>query len=294
MRVRRALAAGLLALACGTAMVILAIPALAATAAPVYGTVSVDPQFGPGNTTITAVFQLNPPDSGCPGFDVIFKWDGRNVGQDKLNGCAASVSFKPPRDDRQPGPHRVTVWDTHNHRLSVNAAVFLIASDPSSPPPTLSSTPVTPGSTKASKSPKATPTDTSYTTDPPLPTYDGPSVAGTVAAIDTGTGAGADTGSGGEGGGGLSGAMGVALTFGGALVLGGVLILGYIVMRGRRGDGDPEYALADSPTQPLPRHPGGLFGLGDRIEGAADRPPAPGPPADPWTPGPPPGPPVPE
>jgi hypothetical protein len=286
MRVRRALAAGLLALACGTAMVVLAIPALAATAAPVYGTLTLDPRSGPGNTTITAIFQLNPQ-IGCPGFDVIFKWGGHNVGQDKLNGCAASVTFKPPRDDRRAGAHAVTAWDTHNRPIS-NVAAFVITTDPSNPPPT-PSTPVTPGSTKASKSPKATPTDTSYTTDPPLPTYDGPSVAGTVAAIDTGTGAGADTGSGGEGGGGLSGAMGVALTFGGALVLGGVLILGYIVMRGRRGDRDPEYALADSPTQPLPRHPGGLFGLGDRIEGAAE-----GPPADPWTPGPPPGPPVPE
>jgi hypothetical protein len=115
-------------------------------------------------------------------------------------------------------------------------------------------------------------------------------VNGSVAAIDANPGGGTNAGS--DGGGGLSAAMGVALTFGGALVLGGVLILGYIVMRGRRADRDPDYALTDSPTQPLPRHPGGLFGLGQSIE-RAETPPGHPAPEDPWTPEPPPAPPVP-
>src|SRR5437763_1405512 len=138
MRVRRALNAGLVALVGALPLVLLAAPAQAAT----FGTVTVDPQFGPGSTSITAEFQWTATvGPGCPHFNVNFKWDGRQVGANKLNNCVADVTFKPPRDDRKAGPHKVNATDDKGHILG--GTFFVVESvDPSgSPSPSPSPSP---------------------------------------------------------------------------------------------------------------------------------------------------------
>jgi hypothetical protein len=243
MRVRRALAAGLLALAGGTAVAILA---AAPASAAMVGYVTLDPRSGPANTVINAQFQATPVDQGCAQITVIFTWDGHAVAAGKLNHCVALASFKPPSGYRRPGPHQVLATDDRG-RVSFGSAIFVITIDPSATAsPRQTSGSASPG---RSRTAKATQTATDYLSDPPLSLYSGPSVDGTVAAVDAGTGGPPDNGS--HGGG--SSAMSVALTFGGALVLGGLLILGFIVFRGRREE--PEYALTESPTQPIHRFP---------------------------------------
>jgi hypothetical protein len=248
MRVRRALAAGLLALVGGATLLALATPALAE--GPVFGNLTVDPTSGPPDTQITATFELNPAaGGGCGGFKVIFRWDTHQVGgAQNLDHCAASVSFKPPKDFRKPGRHFVTVTDESkpSRFLAVPASFLIIAVDPS---PSRSSASPSPSAGK-SKGPKASASPD--TTDPaivdaPVPTDAGPTVD--VSVTPLGGAAGSDSGDGG------SSALGIALAFGGALMLGGVVILGYIVVKGRRGE--PEYALAES-TQQVPTFPGGF------------------------------------
>ena len=242
MRVRRALTAGLVALVGSLATAMLATPAHAGPRPS--GHVSVDPQAGPPSTVITVQYQQNNLTTQiCKRIAVTFNWDGHAVKKATLINCIATSSFKPPSDDRKPGIHRVTAVPDGGDTVET---FFLIDQpDPSgSPSPSVSPSP------SRSKGTKPSPTDSAIDppTDPALPTYAGPSVDGTVAAA-----AGTDNRGGGSSGGGTS-PIGIALAFGGALVLGGVVILGYIVMRGRREE--PEYALAESPTQPIPNFPG--------------------------------------
>src|SRR2546423_5396630 len=230
MRVRRALTAGLVALVGSLATAMLATPAHAAT----FGTVNLDPQFGPGNATINAEFQWSGAfGAACPRFNVIFKWDGRQVGANKLDNCVADATFRPPKDDRKPGPHKVNAPDDKGRILGGNVFVIENPAPSGSPSPSVSPSP------SRSKGTKPTPTDSAIdpATDPALPTYAGPSLDGTVAAA-----AGTDNRGGGASGGGTS-PIRIALGFGGALVLGGVVILGYIVQRGRRAaSGSPPAA----------------------------------------------------
>src|SRR5439155_5395245 len=108
MRVRRALAAGLLALAGATAVAILA---AAPASAAMVGYLTLDPKFGPANTLINAMFQAVPVDQGCQQINVVFTWDGHEMASGKLNHCVALASFKPPSGYRKPGPHQVLVTD---------------------------------------------------------------------------------------------------------------------------------------------------------------------------------------
>jgi hypothetical protein len=241
MRGRPALAAAVLALASGIGLVLASNPA---HAAPFGGTLTVKPQLGPPDTQITARFQWNATNA-CPKFNVIFKWDGHQVGSPKpLDHCVAALSFRPPRENRGPGPHSITAG-TDNAVLG-QATFFVVGTRPSdSPPPsqTPSATPTKSKGTKASPSPSGS--DVVYVP----PTYDTPTQSGSVDAAGAGAGGGSDSSSS-SGGGGMS-PIAVALAFGGALVLGGVLILGYIVFRGRRDEPEPAFALAESPTQPI-------------------------------------------
>src|SRR2546421_7915434 len=197
MRVRRALTAGLVALvgSSATAMLVtmLATPALAGPRPS--GHVSVDPPAGPPSTLIAATYQQNSlTPQICRRTAVTFNWDGHAVTKPITMGgdCIATASFKPPRDDRKPGIHKVTAVPDGGNTAE---AFFLIdRPDPSdSPSPGVSPSP------SKSKSAKPTPTDSAIdpATDPPLPTYAGPAVDGTVAAAagtDHGGGTSSDGG----------------------------------------------------------------------------------------------------
>lgn len=233
-------------LGCGLTVAALAAPAFAAPGR--FGDVVVAPKSGPGNTLIAVEYRQNGMGGVCTPVQVVFKWDGRNVATAGLTkNCVAKSAFRPPKDDRTPGPHQVSAWDNKGNTLG-GAAIFVVTvGDPSPSPSASVSASASPSRSKTPK-PTASPTDDPVEVDPPLPTDDGPSVDGTVAAAAPGDG---QNGSG-SGGGGFS-SIGVALAFGGALVLGGVVILGFIVFRGRREDSDPEPSvLGESPTQPIP------------------------------------------
>ncbi len=249
MRVGRALAACFVGLTAGTGLVLATDPALAA---PVqFGSVTVDPQSGPANTTIGVEYQRGDTGVVCKHeLPITFKWDGHGVASAPLGAnCIARAAFKPPKDDRRQGPHQVTAWQGN---APLGGALFVINGTDPSPSVSASASP-SPSRSKGT----ATPSATASVSDPPVPTYDPPTVDGTVAAAGAPSAAAAGT-SGSGGGGGSS--IGVALAFGGVLVLGGVGILGFIVIRGRREDADPEAddglpVLRESPTQPLPNFP---------------------------------------
>jgi hypothetical protein len=267
---RRALTAGLVALVSGFATMVLAAPA---SAAPVHGSVSIDPTAGPPGTLIYVQFQqVTAFDPGCGGFTVIFKWENRQVASARLNHCVAVSSFKAPKDARR-GPHPVTAHDEKGVLLGP-AAYFFVAISPSTDPTPPTSPPTSPGRSKSPKPGRSSSSDPA--TDPPLTIDGGPTLDPTLTqSAGPGTGAAAAA----ESGGGSS-ALGVALAFGGVLVLGGVVILGMIVARGRREE--PEFALAESPTQQIPTYPGGPvrpsadpLSLFDPPPGAAPPPPVP-------------------
>jgi hypothetical protein len=212
------------------------------------GEVIVAPKSGPANTSIAVEYRLNGMGGVCAPMQVTFKWDGRAVGPPVpfTKNCVAKWAFKPPKDDRNPGLHLVTASGKGGQ---LGQTAFLVTTgDPSGSPSASASASASPSRSRSAK-PSASPSDDPVVVDPPLPTDNGPSVDGTVAAAGP-PGNGQD-GSG-SGSGGIS-SIGIALAFGGVLVLGGVVILGFIVFRGRRDDDDLEPAvLGESPTQPIP------------------------------------------
>ena len=249
MRVRRALAVGLLALTGGVTLVALATPALAQPS----GQVTLDSTSGPPDTQITAMFQLSSsPGQGCGTFKVIFRWDNHQVGARNLDHCAASVPFIPPKDLRKPGRHVVTVTDDKPLNIFGWTSFLIVLNNPS--PSRSSGSPT--ASPSAGKPRTAKPTASVEDTDPAI--VDPPTATDTTPAVDPSVTPAAAAGSGGGDG---SSALGIALAFGGALMLGGVGILGYVIWRGRRGE--PEYALTESTeltesTDQMPTFPGGF------------------------------------
>jgi hypothetical protein len=249
MRARRPLAAGLLVLFSGLAIAVTADRA----EARVSGVVTLNPEAGPASTVIEAQFQqATELEQGCGQFVVIFKWDGHAVGQDRLSDCVATATFKPPRGYRMPGTHRVTATDDKNTVLGLALFIVEVVDPSGSPSSTLTpstSTSAAPSTTSArTRSPKPTPGDsaTDLALDPPLSTYAGPTLDTTAEPAL----APPDPAEGGSGG---TSSVGMALAVGGVLVLAGVTILGFIVFRGRREE--PQFALAESPTEQIPTYP---------------------------------------
>ena len=200
-------------------------------AAASIGTLRVDPAFGRPTTKFTVTYEYAPATTACVKGSVTFKWDGTDlrtvaVGQVMVSRtvrCRAVLgNALPPADDRDPGPHTISV-DTHG-LPPADARPYTIL-----PGPTQSARPSpTPSRTSASptRRPTADPTDdtvaggidTSPASLAPLGTGQ-PSVAGVASG-------------GGSGGGGL---MSWVLIFGGLLVLGGITIFGLLIYWTRRG-----------------------------------------------------------
>ncbi|OLB81720.1 MAG: hypothetical protein AUI14_02445 [Actinobacteria bacterium 13_2_20CM_2_71_6] len=231
MRALRGLAAGLSAIAGGLAVAVGGAPAMAA---PVFGGLTLDPQSGKADTTITATFQVTDRQGGNCKVNVTFRWSGHTVGQDKSNGCTASIRFKAPRNDRDVGAHQVSAVDATSHQVGV--AIFTVTVADSTTDPT-----ATPTKTRSAR-PTSSATDLTAL-DPPLPTEAAPpsldAVGGTASPLGTKRDSALST---------------WALAFGGILVLGGVSILVLVVMRMRGGDPEPEHGapLGEFPTQVIP------------------------------------------
>jgi hypothetical protein len=240
MRAQRRLALSLLLLAAGLSVLATGAPAQAAPT----GGLTLDPTEGRAGTTITASFQVTSiqPGADCVHTTVTFWWDRAVVGR-KDGGCVVSVSFRPPKDRRDAGPHQVIARDSKTGQ--VGTAIFTITG------------------TDATSTPTGRPTGTAKATagasDPPLPT---PTEGDTVTAppsVDAARGVAPGTG----GGSGPSALTSFALIVGGILVLGGVGILGFVIYRTRQMGLEPEPAggLSDYPTQQIglpepspPRH----------------------------------------
>jgi hypothetical protein len=219
MRTRRAqaaltvAAAGFVAVVAGLAVVV----ADPAQAAPTPG-LTLDPASGRSGGSITATFVVDERFAGkCDHLRVTFRWDNHEVGQDRGSGCQASITFKPPKDRRAPGPHHVTAVDSTTHQLG--AAIFMITTEDETPTPT----PTRSRGVQPTMSGSDGSSDPAAGVDPGSPPVTPASpVGGAVPKVAA-----------------TSSPLTIwALILGGALVLGGGAILGLVVWRTRRDEPD--------------------------------------------------------
>jgi hypothetical protein len=200
-----------------------------ASAAPPFGaTLTLDPPSGKAGTTVNATFEVNQGTGNCR-LRVTYRWDGREIGQDRTNDCTSSIRFKAPRSL---GSHLLTAADSTTHLSAF--ATFTVTTVDGSPDPT-------PTKTRG----QATPSGGQSANADPLPIDTGQQAQPSLAPAHADAGPQVKT---------SSSLSGWVLAFGGALILGGVVILILILLR-LRGGGDPEddrAPLTDFPTQQIP------------------------------------------
>jgi hypothetical protein len=148
MRVLRGvLAAALLGVSAG---VLLPHPA---QAAPDNVDLALSPTHGPGNSVVTAEYQLRGV--SCKRARVTFSWDGEDIGRTQLrDNCAITVWFRPPPQARESGSHQVGAVDSVT-RAGTAATFTIDAPGGTQPNPAPTPEPTTPAATDPAASPSA-------------------------------------------------------------------------------------------------------------------------------------------